>query len=50
MSSSGGNILDGTPELIVVFLSWGCPQCRPTISWDAVITTLDLAVSEDGEA
>jgi hypothetical protein len=38
------NILDGTPGhigvVIDLLLSWGCPQCPLTISWDAVITTL----------
>jgi hypothetical protein len=29
--------------------SWGFPPCGLTISWDAVITTMYLAVLEDGE-
>jgi hypothetical protein len=53
ISPSGGNILDGTPqhlgEVIDLYLSWGYPPCGLTINWDAVITTLYLAVLEDGE-
>jgi hypothetical protein len=54
ISPLSGNILDGTPqhlgEVIDLYLSWGDhPPCGLTISWDAVITMLYLAVLEDGE-